>query len=218
MHSVMIAYMAYVLGASSPGPSNLAIMNTAMRGGRAAALALAAGVVSISWTWAVLASTGLAALLLAYPQALTIIQFIGGCYLLYLAAGAARSAVTGKDLGSPTETPSSRADLGKLYRRGVLIHVANPKAIMAWVATISLGLQPGAPSYMPFVILFGCAVLSVAIFGGYAIVFSYPPISRFYTGAQRWIDGVLALFFASAGLALLRGAVIEAAGYMTTGG
>ncbi len=188
-----------------------------MSRGRSAAFALAAGVITISWTWAILASTGLAALLLAYPQTLTAIQIIGGSYLLYLAMMASRSAIKGKDMARLAETPPSRAEFRMLYRRGILIHVANPKAIMAWVATISLGLQPGAPSYMPFVILLGWAVLSVIIFGGYAVIFSFPVMSRLYANAQRWIDGVLALFFAGAGLTLLRRAIMEAGGYLIIG-
>ncbi|WP_136617724.1 MULTISPECIES: LysE family transporter [Mesorhizobium] len=99
----------------------------------------------------------------------------------------------------------------------MLIHVANPKAVMAWVATISLGLQPGAPAYRPFVILLGYAVLSVIIFSGYAIVFSFPVMSRLYANAQRWIDGGLALFFAGAGLTLVQRAITEAGGYLATG-
>lgn len=49
-HSILMAYTAYILGASSPGPSNMAIMNTAMSRGRPAAFAVAAGVITISWT------------------------------------------------------------------------------------------------------------------------------------------------------------------------
>lgn len=200
---LIMAFSAYVLAASSPGPSNLAIMNTAMSRGRVAALALAAGVVSVSWMWAVLASTGVATVLKAWPSALNIIQFIGGCYLLYLSARFAGSALRGKDLSAPSQATPSRTELGKIYRRGIALHIANPKAIMGWIATISLGLQPGTPAYMPFVIMLGCAFLAVVIFGGYAIVFSLPSVSRVYQKAQRWIDGVLAVFFVIAGVRLV---------------
>jgi threonine efflux protein len=200
---LIMAFSAYVLAASSPGPSNLAIMNTAMSRGRVAALALAAGVVSVSWMWAVLASTGVATVLKAWPSALNVIQFIGGGYLLYLSARFAGSALRGKDLSESSQATLSRTELGKIYRRGIALHIANPKAIMGWIATISLGLKPGAPAYMPFIIMLGCAFLAVAIFGGYAIVFSLPAVSRGYQKAQRWIDGVLAVFFVIAGCRLV---------------
>ncbi|MER9332302.1 hypothetical protein [Mesorhizobium sp. M0488] len=56
---------------------------------------------------------------------------------------------------------------------------------------------------MPFVIMLGCAFLAVVIFGGYAIVFSLPWVSRVYQKAQRWIDGVLAAFFVIADVRLI---------------
>ena len=43
---LLLAWSAYVLGTGSPGPSNLAIMATAMNEGRRSAVALAAGVVT----------------------------------------------------------------------------------------------------------------------------------------------------------------------------
>jgi threonine efflux protein len=73
----------------------------------------------------------------------------------------------------------------------------------------SLGLQPGTPAYMPFVIMLGCAFLAVVIFGGYAIVFSLPSVSRVYQKAQRWIDGVLAVFFVIAGCRLVYATVAQ---------
>jgi threonine/homoserine/homoserine lactone efflux protein len=53
------------------------------------------------------------------------------------------------------------------------------------------------------IILAGCAVLSVTIFCGYAIVFSTGPMVRLYRRARRWIEGVLAISFGLAGLKLL---------------
>lgn len=150
-----------------------------------------------------LASTGLSAVLLAYPGTLTAIRVVGGAYLVYLGGRAAKSAIYGKAISVAATVPLSRSEFGMLYRQGILVHVVNPKSIMAWVATISLGLHPGAPAYMPFIIMLGCAALSVVIFGGYAVAFSFPAMSRLYARAQRWIDGALAIFFIGAGLSML---------------
>lgn len=46
MSQLWIVYGAYMLATTSPGPSNMAIMATAMGVGRAPALMLTAGVVS----------------------------------------------------------------------------------------------------------------------------------------------------------------------------
>src|SRR5690348_14073527 len=64
--NLLIAYSAYFVGTASPGPSNLAIMSIASNSGRRAAFAFAAGVMSGSFFWAMLAALGLSAALTAY--------------------------------------------------------------------------------------------------------------------------------------------------------
>jgi len=49
----------------------------------------------------------------------------------------------------------------------------------------------------------GCAILSVSIFSGYAVVFSTTPMIKAYGKARRWIEGTLAAFFGIAGVRLL---------------
>lgn len=55
-HELILIFTPYLVATASPGPSNMAIMGTAMKKGRGAALALAAGVVSGSMVWALLAA------------------------------------------------------------------------------------------------------------------------------------------------------------------
>lgn len=83
------------------------------------------------------------------------------------------------------------------------MHLANPKAVLAWIALVTLGLGTEASWYDVATILVGCAVLSVTIFGGYALVFSTAPMIRLYRRARQGIEGVLAAFFGFAGLRLL---------------
>src|SRR5215218_4556667 len=92
---------------------------------------------------------------------------------------------------------------GSLFRRWLLIHLSNPKSVLAWIALMTLGLGPGASWHIVTAILGGCAVLSVTIFCGYAVVFSTAPMVRLYRRARRWIEGVLAVFFGFTGLRLL---------------
>jgi threonine/homoserine/homoserine lactone efflux protein len=83
------------------------------------------------------------------------------------------------------------------------MHLANPKAVLAWIALVTLGLGVEASWHDGATILAGCAILSVTIFGGYALVFSTPPMIRLYRRARRGIEGILAAFFGFAGLRLL---------------
>lgn len=202
-HHLLLVYTAYIVGAASPGPSNMRIMGVAMDQGHAAALTMAAGVISGSFFWGAMAATGVSAILTQYGQALAILKIFGGLYLLYLAFKAARSALTSYDkLGRQLEGRQPVTGFG-LYRRGLLLHLMNPKAVLGWIATMTLGLGPEATTVIVVIILAGCAVLSVTIFGGYALLFSTAPMVRVYRRARRWIEGTLAVVYGAAGMKLL---------------
>ena len=204
LHHLLIVYTAYVIAAGSPGPSNMRIMGVAMHNGRRAALFLAAGVVSGSIFWGAMAATGVSAVLTRYAEALIVLKIFGGLYLLYLAVKAGRAALAA-EAPAASETGANGAPLSdaELYRRGLLMHLSNPKSILAWIALVTLGLGPDSSWHTLAAILGGCAVLSVTIFCGYAILFSTAPMVRLYRRARRGIEGVLALFFGLAGLRLL---------------
>ncbi|WP_458237920.1 LysE family translocator, partial [Pseudomonas sp. P5_A2_2] len=172
LHHLLLVFTAYIVGAASPGPSNMRIMGVAMHQGRKPALVLAAGVISGSFFWGSMAATGVSAILAQYAQALFALKIVGGIYLLFLAIKAGRSALNPderlqKELaGAPTVSGFG------LYRRGLLMHLTNPKALLGWIATMTLGLGPHATPGTIVIILAGCAVLSVTIFCSYAIIFS----------------------------------------------
>ncbi|MGO3869862.1 MAG: LysE family translocator [Alcaligenes sp.] len=200
---LVLVYGTYLIATASPGPSNMAIMGTAMRDGRRSALALAAGVVTGSMFWAILAASGVSALLATHVQALVFLKMAGGLYLLYLAFRAGKSAMSpvsvlvGKSQGH--KTPRYRA----LYRQGVLMHMGNPKALMAWVAIISLGVGQETAGAGLIMIVGGCVLLGIMVFSSYAIAFSTAVMIALYARARRWIEGVLSVTFAAAGLKLL---------------
>ncbi len=83
------------------------------------------------------------------------------------------------------------------------MHIGNPKAILAWIAIMSLGFRADVPPGMLLAIIGGCAFLGIIVFGGYAILFSSASMIAFYARLRRWIEAVLSVIFAAAGLKLL---------------
>ncbi len=197
---LLVVFAAYLVVIASPGPSTMAIMGVAMKQGRESAVLLALGVVTGSMFWAVLAATGVATVLTAYPEAVFFIKVAGGLYLLFLAWKSARSALTAK---AGQLKPMAPARKVVFYRRGVLLHMSNPKAVLGWVAIMALGLRPDAPSYTLLTIIVGCAILGLTVNVGYALLFSTGVLGRAYQKFSKWIEGVLALVFGYAGLRLL---------------
>ena len=199
---IILAYSAFLLAIMSPGPNILAVVGTSMGVSRASGLALALGVSTGSFCWAVLTVVGLSAVIAAVAWALTAIKIAGGLYLLYLAtksfrAAASRHDVEATDLAGGTRRPRA------YFARGVIVQMTNPKAALAWIAIISLGLQDGAPAWVGAVIVGGTASLSLAIHCIYAVAFSTPVVARIYARARRWIQGALGAVFAVAGVTLL---------------
>jgi threonine efflux protein len=199
--NVLLAYTAYFIGTASPGPSNLAIISLAMGSGRKAAFAFALGVMSGSFSWALLASLGLSAVLATYSQLLVAVRVVGGLYLLWLAWKSARSALTPQmPLAHTTRTPDSSQ---RLYVRGLLLHLTNPKAILVWLSIVSLAVPAtGGTSHTAPVVL-GCMGIGVFVFSSYAVLFSTGTARRAYGSIRRWLDGSLAVVFSVAGVKLL---------------
>ncbi|MEC3889674.1 LysE family translocator [Xanthomonas campestris] len=206
LQALLPAYLAYVVTIASPGPSNMAILELALRRGRDAALALAAGVVTVSWTWALLAATSLSAVLFRHPWLLDGVKTVGGLYLLWLGWRAASAAQRSGIHEASERSPETRG-LASLYARGVLMHLANPKAVIGWLAVLSLGLTRSSVPSTPWLIVAGCAVLSVLVFGGYAIAFSTPAPVRVYVRARRPIQVAVAAVFLVTGVSLLASSI-----------
>jgi threonine/homoserine/homoserine lactone efflux protein len=113
-----------------------------------------------------------------------------------------RSAASAHDIDA-IELAGGRRTLWGYARRGYIIQMTNPKAALAWIAIISLGLAPGAPFWVAGAIVGGTFILSVVIHLLYAIAFSTPFMVRVYGRARRVIQGALGTFFGVAGLRLV---------------
>jgi threonine/homoserine/homoserine lactone efflux protein len=200
---LLVVYTAYIFAAGSPGPSNMRIMGVAMEQGRKAGLAIAAGVLTGAIFWGFMAATGVSALLTRYAEVLNVLKMLGGIYLLYLAFNAGKAALTPDDKAGQQVSVVPTRSYWKLYRYGVLMHLTNPKAILAWVALMTLGLGPSASVRTIAAILIGCGLLGFLIFSTYAILFSTTYMVRAYRRARRIIESMLVACFALAGVRLL---------------
>ena len=200
--NILLAYTAFLLAIASPGPNVLAVVGTSMGVGRRSGVALAFGVALGSFCWGVLTVAGLSTLLAAYASALIVTKIAGGLYLLWLAYKAFKSAASSHEIEAKALAGGKRSPFGYSIR-GFTIQMTNPKAALAWIAIISLGLKQDAPWWVGFVIVVGTFVLSILIHMMYAIAFSTPAMVRIYGKARRGIQFTLGAFFALAGIKLL---------------
>lgn len=191
---IWLIVLGWAIAGGSPGPATLAISGAAMSAGRAAGVSVASGVVAGSASWGIAAALGMSAVMLANAWVFEVIRYVGAAYLLYLALRSLRSAFK----PAPVRVPAQSNE--RLFLKGFLIHITNPKAILAWGAIYAIAVPPGASAAMVWQ-LFGLLVTtSVIVFIGYGILFSHPAVVRGYMAAKRGFDLVFAALFGAASL------------------
>jgi threonine/homoserine/homoserine lactone efflux protein len=122
----MAAFLAFVLVAAvvivTPGQDTALTIRNTLAGGRAAGARTAVGVVSGQAVWALAASAGVAALLVASEPAFVTLKLLGAAYLVFLGARTLAAAVRGHDRDEPVATRG-----GHEIRQGFLSNLGNPK-------------------------------------------------------------------------------------------
>lgn len=200
---ILLAYSVLIIGICSPGPAVLAIIGTALSRGRAPALQFSLGVVCGSAFWGVAAAAGMTAILTAYANVLIVLKIVGGLYLMWLAWKALKSALAGQAGAAPETYARTAGSPARLWAGGFLLHLLNPKAVMAWLATIALAVTAATPVWVSFVIVLGGIIISLAGNLAYALVFSTERMAGLYRRAKRPIELMFAGFFGLAGAKLL---------------
>lgn len=195
-----ILLIAWALGGASPGPATLAIAGTSMQRGRAAGLAVAAGIVCGSATWGIAAALGVSAVMLANAWAVELLRYFGAAYLLWLAFKSAKSACSDKPIA---QVSAGQGNLGRLYFKGLLLHLTNPKAIFGWGAMFAVVVPPGSEPAVLIQTFLALIAVSNMVFFGYALLFSTASFITGYQKLRRWFEGAFAALFGLAGLKIL---------------
>ena len=189
---------AFTIVTSAPGPANLACATTAASQGRRAGFAIAFGLAIGLSFWGLIAASGLGALMGASQSALFGLKLLGGAYLLWLAWMSARAKST--EVRTRVQSWSIKA----LVLRGLFLNVSNPKAVFAWMATLSVGLNPEVGGVFLAVLL--CSFIGLLNYMIWALAFSHFRAMQVYDKFARRIDLIVAALFAFAGLSLIKNA------------
>ncbi|QFT94486.1 Threonine efflux protein [Roseovarius sp. THAF9] len=193
--AMLTSVASFAFAAGSPGPATLAVAGTAMARGRSAGVAMALGLSLGLAVWGVLAGLGLGLLIAHFAPALLALKLVGAAYLIFLAFVSARSALR-TDAAPDLESQGLAQGNADMFRRGLLLNVLNPKAVLAWVVALALGAGDALTIAL-------CAGVGLGLYLFYATVFSLMPVRAGYARARRGIEAAFALFFGLAGVRLL---------------
>lgn len=111
--------------ALSPGPDNLFVLMQSAAFGRHAGFCVIGGISLGIIIQVILQISGLSILITHSPTAFFILQCLGACYLLYLAYLSFRFASA-----SNYEKKAIELSNKALFRRGLLMNLSNPKAVL----------------------------------------------------------------------------------------
>jgi threonine/homoserine/homoserine lactone efflux protein len=111
----------------TPGQDTALTIRNALSGGRRGGLFTAFGVVSGQLTWALAASAGLAALLVASQPAFTALRLAGAAYLILLGLQLLGSALRSRRSAPLATHATRRLAPSTAYRQGLLSNLGNPK-------------------------------------------------------------------------------------------
>lgn len=139
--------------AITPGLDTVFVLRQALRAGRPAAFAAAAGVCAGTLIWGVAAAAGVAALFVASEFAFTALRWAGIAYLCWLGLTYLRSAWRGDAVSAGIAVgPDSPR---RAAVKGLLTNLTNPKVAVFYLTVLPLFLPAGYPPALAGAMLAG---------------------------------------------------------------
>lgn len=186
-------FLTAVVLALVPGPDNLFVLTQSALLGRRAGLMATFGFCTGLIVHTLGVTLGVAALLRASPLAFTLLKLCGAGYLIYLAWRFLGTSAISGELPGAGERGSWR-----LYRRGIIMNVTNPKVLLFFLALLPQFADPGAGPVAWQMLVFGLLFMAATllVFGGLALLAAgLRPWLGGRPRVQFWIQRLAALIF-----------------------
>lgn len=194
---------AAVLLTLMPGPDILFVITQSITGGRRAGIIFAAGLCTGLIVHIAAVALGLSVLLASSPVAFSVLKFAGAAYLVYLGV----RTFVGRSHNKISFTKRAGV-VSRLYRKGILMNVLNPKVALFFLAFFPQFVDPSVTAPVLQMLLLGLVfmVQAFCIFSLVAVLaerlsrklMQNPQISLFMNTTEAviyWIIGVGIAFF-----------------------
>lgn len=169
-----------------PGPAVLLTISTALRRGAGRGMSAAAGILAGNTLYFALSALGVVALVLASYQAFTVVKWAGAAYLAFLGI---RSLFVREVPPFDAEPPANPGDKRVAFSSGFVTQVANPKAIVFFVAILPQFVDPHGNVPLQLVILaLASLAIELLVLSGYVVAAERVRRSSFAHRAALWIE------------------------------
>lgn len=160
-------FAASLLLALAPGPDNIFVLTQSALRGKEAGLMVTIGLCTGLLVHTTGVAFGVSVIFKASAVAFTALKLVGAGYLLYLAWKIFRAAATKLNTSS-----ASKLSFGRLYRRGIIMNVTNPKVSIFFLAFLPQFADPKCGALtLQLMILGGIFIIStLLVFGTIAVL------------------------------------------------
>jgi threonine/homoserine/homoserine lactone efflux protein len=160
-------FLASALLAIAPGPDNVFVLTQSALHGKLSGLVVVFGLCTGLLVHTAAVAFGVAVIFQASTLAFTLLKIIGAGYLVYLAWQIFRA--TPEQIRMQSDQQKS---LGKLYRRGIIMNVTNPKVSIFFLAFLPQFADPArGPISLQMIALGGIFITAtILVFGVIALI------------------------------------------------
>jgi homoserine/homoserine lactone efflux protein len=144
----------------SPGPAVFYVVSQGARGALRRTLPAAAGIISANALYFTLSATSLGAIIAASARFFTVAKWVGAAYLIYLGIKALRSAAASSAVSwSEANAAADPGDRARVYLGALTLQLANPKALLFFLALLPQFIDPARPVVPQMLILAATSML-----------------------------------------------------------
>jgi homoserine/homoserine lactone efflux protein len=137
----------------SPGPAVFYVVSQGVRGALRRSVPAAMGIISANAIYFTLSATSLGAIIAASAGFFTIAKWAGAAYLIYLGIMALRSAGSSHAVALDDSQPEELGDRRRVYLGALTLQLANPKALLFFLALLPQFIDPAHPVVPQMLIL-----------------------------------------------------------------
>jgi homoserine/homoserine lactone efflux protein len=143
----------------SPGPAVFYVVSQGVRGALRRTLPAAAGILTANGFYFALSATSLGAIIAASARFFTIAKWVGAAYLIYLGIKALRSASSMHSVALGVESAGHEGGLRGVYLGALTLQLANPKALLFFLALLPQFIDPAVSVAPQMLILAATSML-----------------------------------------------------------
>lgn len=188
------------LVAVTPGPAFVGISQISARHGVRSGLAAVAGLLLSAWIYCAAVLSGLTILFQIAPWLYLVLKVAGGAYLIWIGIQFLRA---GKSPEAACANGAGKLSLAASFRKGLVIGLTNPKAMVYFGSIFTLFLKPGSPLWLQFAAV-GIVTFDVTVWYCFVgVLFSRPAVRWAYERTQVWIERTAGAVMLGYGLKLV---------------